>query len=243
MKIYIITHKKVKTPKLDSIYQLLQVGASINPQINNVLHDNEGSNISVLNKSYNELTGLYWIWKNVNEDIVGVCHYRRYFVKPFGKIRNLFGLSTKYFADKSYIISCMNNHHMIVHNKTFFKEGCEKQFLKTQRFPNDFEVVRKIIEEKHPEYLEDLERALNQKSCHLLNVLIAKKEIFDSYCEWLFSILFSVEEYLKSSGETNFERRLGMIGERLLDVWLLHNNLKIKECFMVNTERKDWKFW
>ena len=49
------------------------------------LGDNTGENISKYNNLYSELTGTYWVWKNVNykpDDIIGINHYRRYFAEP-----------------------------------------------------------------------------------------------------------------------------------------------------------------
>ena len=44
--------------------------------------------MSYLNKNYGELTGIYWIWKNLLKDIdkndlMGNCHYRKFWLNDF----------------------------------------------------------------------------------------------------------------------------------------------------------------
>ena len=81
IEIYIAVHKKANVLKREG-YIPLHVGAEGKEDLGFV-KDNTGDNISCKNPNYCELTGLYWIWKNCNADIVGLVHYRRYFVKSF----------------------------------------------------------------------------------------------------------------------------------------------------------------
>ena len=240
MRVYIIEHKKVDLPKLSDIYAELQVGAAINGKIDSVdYYDNDGENISDKNISYNELTGLYWIWKNSNEDIIGLCHYRRFFVDAKAKIMNvIFGEKGGYISEKK-IRKKLQHSDMIVHNKTYYSSSNKEQFEKTQKYPNDLDIVEKVIDEYYPDYSDAYKKVVYGKNSHLLNMMIARKQIVDEYCEWLFGVLFKVEDTLQKNGETEFQRRIGMLGERLLDVWIEKNNIKVCEMFSINTERRD----
>lgn len=78
-RIYVMTHKAIE-PISNDIYLPLHVGKKGKEDLG-YPGDDTGDSISEKNNHYCELTGLYWIWKNVRCDIVGICHYRRFFVK------------------------------------------------------------------------------------------------------------------------------------------------------------------
>ena len=70
----------------DSLYLPVFVGKEIHPDVNKTFQgDNTGDNISVKNPNYNELTALYWGWKNLDVDGMGLVHYRRYLSLKGGK--------------------------------------------------------------------------------------------------------------------------------------------------------------
>ena len=76
-----VTHKKYWMPE-DELYMPVQVG--FNEPLG-FARDNTGENISEKNKNYCELTALYWGWKNLKADYIGLDHYRRHFsIKRFG---------------------------------------------------------------------------------------------------------------------------------------------------------------
>ena len=82
--ILVATHKAYPMPS-DSLYLPIHVGKELSHEELSYSSDNTGDHISAKNPNYCELTALYWAWKNLEADYIGLAHYRRHFSvrRPF----------------------------------------------------------------------------------------------------------------------------------------------------------------
>ena len=88
IKILICCHKPSKLPQ-DNIFLPIHVGASLSDtdlgiQRDDQLNGEPCDNISDKNRSFCELTAIYWAWKNIKKfypalQYIGLNHYRRLF--------------------------------------------------------------------------------------------------------------------------------------------------------------------
>ena len=83
IKIVVATHKEYRMPS-SSLYLPVQAGAALHKPLS-YTGDNTGDHISEKNRNFCELTCLYWAWKNLTAEYLGLCHYRRYFGVHKGK--------------------------------------------------------------------------------------------------------------------------------------------------------------
>ena len=68
IKIFISCHKRCNFLK-NKYVSPIQVGAALSSErFEDMEHDDEGENISILNPMYCELTAQYWAWKNIDAD-------------------------------------------------------------------------------------------------------------------------------------------------------------------------------
>ena len=230
MKIYIATHKKAKLPKKEE-YVPLQVGAALNKDLG-YLKDNVGDNISEKNPNYCELTGLYYVWKNEKEDIVGLTHYRRYFFK------NIFKTKLEDVIGKEYINNILNRYDIILPKREYFKHNIKKQYESIHK-TDDLEKCGNIIKKYHKEYYDSFTKIMSQKHLYCYNMFIMKKENFDSYMKWLFDIFKKLEKEIDISSYSKYNQRVyGFLSERLFNVWLDRQQFKIKELPVYNVEDK-----
>ena len=227
--IYIATHKKFNVPNLNG-YCALQVGAEGKEKYG-YLRDNIGNHISGKNANYCELTGLYWIWKNTDDSYKGLVHYRRYFG------RNNLSNKISDICSYEYLLNCLKSVDIVLPYVEYFKQNAKEEILLHCCTEEIFDKLRQIIETKYPDYIETYDRYFNENKASLFNMLFCKREIFDAYCEWLFSILFVLEKQVDLAKLNTYQQRLyGFLSERLLNVWVIKNKLVVKHLPVIHME-------
>ncbi len=234
IKIIVATHKKYKMPK-DDIFLPLHVGVEGKERIG-FIGDNTGDNISKKNPFWCELTGLYWAWKNLDCDYLGLVHYRRHF-KGKTKSNDKFEMIIK----RNELEELLKKADIILPTKRhYFIETLYSHYEHTH-YIEDLEKVRQIIENKYPQYLNAFNVVMKRKSAHMFNMFIMKKELVNSYCSFIFDILFELEKQTNPSQYNKYQARLyGYISELLLDVWIEQNKLKYMEVPFINMEKTNW---
>lgn len=238
VKIIVAAHKPYTMPE-DSCYLPLHVGAEGKEDIG-FTRDDSGDNISAKNPFFCELTGLYWAWKNLDADYIGLAHYRRHFSKKsrsFIKKNGVFASVLSAVETEDILSSC---DVILPTLRKYYIETLYSHYEHTLHI-EPLDLTREIIAKKYPDYLENFDRQMNRRSGHMFNMFIMKRELLDGYCSWLFDILFELETVTDQKAYDVFHSRFyGRISELLLDVWLDKNELSYAEVPVVSTEKVNW---
>lgn len=241
IKIIVATHKEYWMPE-DPIYLPLHVGAEGKKDKDGHLldlgftKDNTGDNISSRNANYCELTGLYWAWKNLDADYVGLAHYRRHFSDGAHSKDKKNAVITGTAIDQ-LLKQC---DIILPKARNYFIETNYSQYVHAHH-AIDLDITREIINEKYPTYVDTYDLCMDRTWGHRFNMFVMRKDLLDSYCTWLFGVLFELEKRLDiSSYNKNDSRVFGFVSERLLDIWVEKNNLAYLELPYVFMERQNW---
>lgn len=238
IKILVATHKPSSIYQ-DEIYTPIQVGKVKSPyNIENILGDNTGDNISEKNPMYCELTALYWAWKNLKDvDYIGLCHYRRYFDfhKQIPSYLPHTYLKTKYLKSINYSIPSktikeLNNGKIIISKHQTGRESLYTQYC-LKHISDDLRILQETIESYgDSKYTQAFKKVMRGNKFSPYNMFIMSWKEFDKYCTWLFSILKEVEQKIDTSHYNNIQKRIyGYMSERLLNIYIEANHLPTKE--------------
>lgn len=206
--------------------------------------DNTGDNISDKNESYCELTVQYWAWKNLDCDVYGLMHHRRYFDfnskqvysannKKLPKPYKIFDLPDEntlklLYIDYNIISKLTDRYDIIAPVRENIFETVRKQYNENDKNGfDDLKLMCDIIKEKYPKYLSSAYEYLDGHFAYFCNMFIMNKRIFQNYSEWLFDILKEFE--IRKPPELMQKRECGKIGERLFGIYMTYiiNNTNI----------------
>ena len=219
VKIFAMTHKPFEVPA-DAMYIPLHVGHIDAREEFGYMGDDTGDNISKYNCYYAELSGVYWVWKNYTDaDCVGISHYRPFLTSEEGYA----------FTEVEYerILSTYD----LVTTKQLELPGSYREGFAAHHKVDTLDETGRIIAELYPEYYDTFVRLVHQNKTYFGNMMVAKKALFDAYCEWLFTILFELQKRIDLAFEDDYHRRVfGFISEFLLYVWVTANQYRAYEC-------------
>lgn len=193
----------------------VQVGAAFTDIRMAECFDNLGDNISNKNGDYSELTGLYWIWRNrikrQDEKYYGLAHYRRFLELSEDDLLRL--------AD--------NDIDVVLPYPMPYEPNIEAHHLRYLS-DSEWDAVLHALEELQPDYSRAFKDILKQEYFYNYNVILAKKDVLDDYCSWLFPLLFRIEENNEPNKEKEPNRYMGYVGETLETLYFMYNKDKLK---------------
>lgn len=179
--------------------------------LNNTIGDDTGDNISNLNRTLNEMTAIYWAWKNYdklgNPDYIGLNHYRRYFEINYGKLDEI--LSKFDFIKQKHSIS----------KQSFYDIWLNLEDRDNNFIDNSIQICKEVNPENGRKIEKFLKGNIHRGFC---NMFIMKKEDFFKYCEFIFPIV------LKLPQEVTYGRQAGYFAELLTSYYLYEMSKKQK---------------
>lgn len=234
IKLIVATHKTYQMPN-DDMYIPVHAGAAGKDDIG-YIRDDSGDNISIKNKNYCELTALYWAWKNLPADYMGLVHYRRHFTA-----KGLKGGKFDRVITSQQLEKVLSGSDIVVPTpRNYFIETNYSQYVHAHH-AIDLDTTRNILSENYPSYIESFDKCMKSTVGHRFNMFIMKREYFNAYCTWLFDVLFELERRLDISEYSSYDARVfGFVSERLLDVWLGANGLSYVEQPYLFMESQNW---
>ncbi len=215
--IFLATHVKF-TPPGNPLYVPLHVGREGKQDLG-YLADNIGENISDMNDLFGELTGLFWIWRNIRDiDYVGLCHYRRYFLNGSGRL-----------MEREEYLGLLENYDVIVPNHA----ECQGSYYEHYGKAHDagyLDVIGDTIARLCPEYSESYQKAMRGNIFFSGNLMAAGLPLVKAYAEWLFTIFMEAADKIDVSGYDSYHRRIyGFLSEQMLYVYMMKNGLSWRE--------------
>ena len=213
MKIYVVGSSKNKFLPLDNIRTKFLIDKP-----------HEGDNIDFLNPWYCELTGLYHLWKNVDDDIVGLEHYRTYF------------WNKDHMINEQEIMEKLKTGDIIVSGYRYPVPWGPKYLIDELNIctKNKVEPFLKTVEKYDIDFAYYLRKFLKGQHIYACNCFIGPKKILNEWASFYF------EQKNPIGPKTNTLRREGYFSEFAFGAWLEYKGYK---TIIINLRKftKDFK--
>jgi hypothetical protein len=192
------------------------------------------TNCYVDHRYFCELGGMYKLWKQVNTDIVGLEHYRRFFTDSNAAPGTL--------LTENQIRDILSSHDIIMSPNHLYAPNVMTWMAQEKHNPNaSTDTIVKEMLFKWFMYLRDnysaelvdytFHRMLTTRGYYGCNMFIGNKRVTDDYAQFLFPML---EKFTVDVMHGKYEQRLyGYLSEYTMGFWMewrgydIHSNSKV----------------
>lgn len=237
MKVFAVCHNRPPVAMANYVIPVHAGACAAEKHVDTALRDDTGENISHKNKHYAELTALYWIWKNADDSMLGLCHYRRLwspFMTPYSEpiiwAPPTLAQDILSVDPIGRIFQCeLTFADILVPLPVQFDRSLEQQFYYHHRV-EDWAAAMDAIDAVYPQEGPSARKFFAQSRLFYgYNMFIAKKQVFQSYCSWLFPLIEEMERRITPSEDPYQSRVFGFISERMFCWWLRSRTMKMIE--------------
>lgn len=208
LRILVCAHKADKFIRKDTPYLPVHAGKALHPNLNfGFSGDDTGINISKKNEAYSELSVLYWGQNLHGIKYKGLCHYRRYFDLDI---------------NETNIDEIMDGYDMLTVNAYWsFESNMNSRGLIMATSQEDFYIFLDTLIGMYPQYRQSIiDYFYNHYSFVPFSMFIAREDIYDDYCKFIFPVLFEIEKRIMPHSYSRQKRIMGYFGEWLLGVYI-----------------------
>jgi hypothetical protein len=193
----------------------IQAGSILTDKKSDSLLDEMGESISAQNRGLAEMTVAYWVWRNEHTaEYKGLCHYRRHFVMDVDVVGKL-------KANNVDVVLTIPRYVPGGVGEMFLAETPVKQFV--------YDTMTASVEYLYPDEKELFLNFLRGEFYHPNNMVVARSNIYDKYCEWLFPVIFRMREIdLKENYGHETDRHLAYASELLTSYYFMSHGKNYK---------------
>ena len=210
LKLYVVSSHVDKPLEVDipnSKFEIpIQAGAALTDKRICSINDHDGfkESISDRNRRLAEGTAIYWIYKHLDSDYVGVEHYRRRFVISDKELRDL-----------------MEEGVDLITTKPMHTDAVMRDSYIRDHFGGDWVMMMETLKRRDPDHYALYEREGESKNFHFGNINIMKKEIFAEYCDWIFPILEECYGITPEKWDAYNKRDVAFLMERMTHFFVM----------------------
>jgi hypothetical protein len=203
------------------------------------LFDDVGDNISKRKPHFDELSALYWGWKNLSGDYFGLYQYRRYLnfhpqttsnhVSRKANSANISYLSSDLQHER--ILEILQICDIVVPYGFTMETSIKEQYRLEEHSMLAWELMNEAIQIYCPEVVPYMSWFELSNTAHFSSVMICGRSVLNEYCATLFNILDYLTERLGVLPDVIGQRYQptrypSYLAERFLNVWILSKRLR-----------------